>query len=790
MIYIKKIVITITILLLVSCGGAEDRIENYLDKAKQSLSENDTVKAKIDIQNVMQINPKNPEAYYLLAVIAEDSKDYKKAFGLFLKAVELDETNVDARYHLGRFYMQLGERDKTQIEADKINSQIPNHINARSLYAALLYNEKKYFEVNEIISNINPAELKPEIYELYSASLYRLNKTDEALEALKEGIAKYPEHVVFRVRLAKFYEELGDKESATKVYEGLIAMDPKNIEYYAVLSAFHEKNGDLEKAESVFRGIVRDSPDNEEYKLLLFQYLMAKVSVEAGTEYIKTIAELEPNIEIYSITQARLHLRFNRKAEARNIVDTVIQNNISVKGVTNAKNLLAEILIDDKKYLEAEGVLKEVLTESPNNVDANLILGKLYVSRNQADDAVNPLRVVIKEMPENGDVYLLLAKAHQMQGNSDLVLNVLQRGLFADGDNINLIKNYVTILINKEDYSYALNLLNKINPKKKDDFIEISKLKSDIYIKDGKPEEAHKIGKMLVKSNEKHESGYVIQVAAYTSQKKLDAASELARSGFEVTSSPRLLIAYIDSELKQKKIDDAIKYVSEVSVLQPVVNNLLGELYRYKGDVSQSIKFYRKAIEIKPGWDMPYLALASFQTSLKKFDDAIETYKQALGNLKVTLKVRFLMATTYQIKGDIKKSIEMYKSIVNDDPSNSIATNNLAQLLVDEFDDNNSHVLALELVEKIKDETRNTAMQDTVGWVYSRNGKHDEAIEVLSAIVKQRPDIAIFKYHLGVAYNRKGDNADAMQYLNEALSMTSKESWYQDAKNIVDSMSK
>ena len=131
----------------------------------------------------------------------------------------------------------------------------------------------------------------------------------------------------------------------------------------------------------------------------------------------------------------------------------------------------------------------------------------------------------------------------------------------------------------------------------------------------------------------------------------------------------------------------------------------------------------------------------------------------------------------------------MYKSIIEEDPSNKFATNNLAQLLVDEYDDESSHKLALELVKRIK-LSDNLAIQDTIGWVYSQNALHDEAISMLSLVVEKSPDTAIFKYHLGMVYYRKGDDVNAKQYLNEAISMNSKQSWYKEAQQILDSISK
>jgi len=57
---------------------------------------------------------------------------------------------------------------------------------------------------------------------------------------------------------------------------------------------------------------------------------------------------------------------------------------------------------------------------------------------------------------------------------------------------------------------------------------------------------------------------------------------------------------------------------------------------------------------------------------------------------------------------------------------------------------------------------------DTVGWMYYRANELDKAIPLLEKAVKQMPTVPVFRYHLGMAYYKKGDLSSAKTQLAKA----------------------
>ncbi|MDH5570627.1 MAG: tetratricopeptide repeat protein, partial [Gammaproteobacteria bacterium] len=105
MMLFKSFILSIIVLALASCGGADERKLKYLEKGKVYLEKNDLDKAKVEFKNVVQIDPKFAEAYYYFGRLEERKKELGKAISYYRKAVELDINYVAAKVRLAKMYL-------------------------------------------------------------------------------------------------------------------------------------------------------------------------------------------------------------------------------------------------------------------------------------------------------------------------------------------------------------------------------------------------------------------------------------------------------------------------------------------------------------------------------------------------------------------------------------------------------------------------------------------------------------------------------------------------------------
>ena len=172
----KKTGLLITTLLMFAlhgCGGAEESKVAYLDKAEQSLKAGNLEKARIELMNVLQIDPKDARAYFKLGNIFERQKEYKKSFANYNRAVELDPDNLEYQAKIGRFYLLLAnDIEKASEKMYLALSKDKDDINGLLLKAGILVRQGKIKEAKKV--SVTIFEKHPESIEnaLFLSSLY------------------------------------------------------------------------------------------------------------------------------------------------------------------------------------------------------------------------------------------------------------------------------------------------------------------------------------------------------------------------------------------------------------------------------------------------------------------------------------------------------------------------------------------------------------------------------------------------------------------------------------------
>jgi cellulose synthase operon protein C len=63
----------------------------------------------------------------------------------------------------------------------------------------------------------------------------------------------------------------------------------------------------------------------------------------------------------------------------------------------------------------------------------------------------------------------------------------------------------------------------------------------------------------------------------------------------------------------------------------------------------------------------------------------------------------------------------------------------------------------------------NASSADTLGWAYYHKGVYTSAIDLFKEAVKKEPENATYYYHLGLAYARNGQAAQARQQLDRVM---------------------
>ncbi|MCR4412212.1 MAG: tetratricopeptide repeat protein [Thermoguttaceae bacterium] len=223
----------------------------------------------------------------------------------------------------------------------------------------------------------------------------------------------------------------------------------------------------------------------------------------------------------------------------------------------------------------------------------------------------------------------------------------------------------------------------------------------------------------------------------------------------------------------QKKLDEAKKRLQEAAkagddVLSAEAN--LARFYQEAGDTATAAQYMLEAIKANPTDFRTRLVAAEWSLEIGKFDQA-ETQAQAAIKLSPdSIEAKLVRGTVALFRKDYKTAQDMFEQAHLQAPGNFSATNNLALALVEQ-DEESKKRMALDYAQiNARVGPDRPEANATLGWVYYRLGRIDEAENALrkslSIAGQPSPDTA---YYFARVLNDRGRKEEARRLLDLAL---------------------
>jgi tetratricopeptide (TPR) repeat protein len=122
---------------------------------------------------------------------------------------------------------------------------------------------------------------------------------------------------------------------------------------------------------------------------------------------------------------------------------------------------------------------------------------------------------------------------------------------------------------------------------------------------------------------------------------------------------------------------------------------------------------------------------------------------------------------TYYLNGQEESSLETMKKLIQINPSHADALNFVGYTYAERGENLDE---AEALVKRALELTPNKGyILDSLGWVYYKQGRYDEAIEQLNRAAALEPDDPAIMEHLGDVYVDKGEPSKALDYYQRGL---------------------
>jgi tetratricopeptide (TPR) repeat protein len=369
---------------------------------------------------------------------------------------------------------------------------------------------------------------------------------------------------------------------------------------------------------------------------------------------------------------------------------------------------------------------------------AHYYLGRIYRDADDLSKAEEHLKEALRLNPHFIMVYLDLADVYRMQGKIDKSIDSCRALLAQQPDNLEARERLLMLLIEEKRVDEVISEFCRIKQSAQN-YPAIGFNVAILCLQHKKYDDALSILKEMAHAYP--DQGQILYYMAFAYEQKgdPDAAIEILESihiDDELAVEARVRLAYL---LKEKgQLDQALNLIEESLEDRPNTKQWvlsLAILYEAADRPHDSEGILRKALDATPDDKELLLHLAMVLDRLGQRDQAIECAKRAVAKADDYVEALNFLGYTYAEEGiNLDEAELLIKKAFSIQPDDWYVT-------------------------------------DSLGWVYFKKGKNDQAVSCLEKAHELVPDDPVIAEHLGDAYMAKGTFNKALQIYQKALEL-------------------
>ncbi len=680
---------------LAECYRATNDIENLakadakiikLDKknttsrlrhAKYNQEKGNKNKAYSLYKELSLLRPKDPVVFNNLYKIALEKKDKPSAITYLKKYVALNQKDADAQKMLGDLLYEKKDLDGALVAYRKVIKIDPGIKGFYKRYADIVLAKGKQDEVIKALTGvINSGEADVGTYTTLGMIYMKKKQYTKAKEMYQQALMIEPQNTDALSALGECQAKLGDISGAVITYEQAVMMNPKAVEEYKDLGKLYLKQKKTEQAMKAFGKYLDKKPKDQEIAKKVGDYHFDKkeykeaakylsiVSGKAGNDfnhqlrlceayyhsknYKKTIEYCDKLIKRKpkpNTKQKLLKMKAEAYEETKQITKALLAYDEYCKmpGVRDADIAFKRAFLREEKNPDlAKKIYNDNITKYPTDSRNYLQLGLMY-SKNKATlaKAAPMLEKAADRAGKDKKLWLQIAQIYGKLGKEDKELDAYRKYIEVDPQNLDANIRIGTILLEKGKITEGMVYLETANTFAPDNIDVIIPLSSG-YLKTNRTKEAIEL---LKKAKSLKPDDVEVRRNLYKAYNKIGEkkmAMEEIKDLLTKKRDNRLLFLYAEMLLEEGKVKDAENAIEDIMATEP--------------DNIEAL-----------------MLLAKIQRSRKKYDEAIETYKEIIYIDATYAPALFERAETYMAQSKPQWAERFYDRALRADPSYGLA---------------------------------------------------------------------------------------------------------------------
>ena len=586
------------------------------------------------------------------------------------------------------------------------------------------------------------------------------NRSDtlvKAIENYKLAIKADPTATFLSEELSDLYIQSGRLREAVSDAEEALKVNPKDLGARRILARLYTRlisdgnqskiNEDmLKKAIEQYQKITEAAPTDIDALLVLGRlYKVAGNSVDSEKSYKRALA-LDANNEDALTGLAVVYADLGDTKQAADMLRKASDRN------PNPRNLaqLAGAYEQMRDYnMAAQAMRRAIDLNPPNAAEFKRQLGRLQLQADQLDEALATFQGIAAEESNDPESWLRISQIYRQKKDFTKAKEAAAKARAIDGNNVEIKMNDVALLVDEGKTDDAITLMKGMleqtpkrgsNPSERASRIQLLERLGILYRSADRTAEAVDTFKQIAVVDSDLSAKVAAQVVeTYRQAKDYAKADKESEAAF------------------QKFPNDRLVMMTRATVLSDM------------GKFDPAIAITKKLITGKDDRET-YITLAQLYEKAKRFDEMAKALDEAdklslSKDDKVT--TNFMRGSMYERQKRFDLAEAEFRKVLVDDPENASALNYLGYMLADRNTRVNE---ALEMITKaLKKEPGNGAYLDSLGWVFFRLNRVQDAEDTLKRALDKIGKDPTVHDHLADVYLKQGKLKEAIQQWDAAI---------------------
>jgi tetratricopeptide (TPR) repeat protein len=722
-------------LLMSGCSKSpEEKREAYLKSAQSYMEKEKYAEAAIEFQNAIQIAPDDSQTLVTLGEVQLKLMEASDAYKTFSKAVSVDPRNTKAHEYLASIQLLARKYDLAEKQASTILEYEPGNRRAQEMLAQALFQNGKQKEAVAIMEELLKDSKPLEATIINAVQMYMAGgRIDDALSLLSSGSSLYPDSSKIRFLASDIYVFKDDIKHARSWAEDAYRVEEDNINAGIALARFYAGHRMDDLFKTLISELKNKFPKNPSPYLLESGIMQQKGNLDEALALAETARKLE---------------------------DT-----------TATKTLIAQLLLEKGDIPGAQEILTKALEKDPNAVPSRILLARIYLQQDNPQQTLDTLDVLIRSMPQRPDVAVPTAQAYLMKGDPLKARDLVEKSLQEYKNNPALHGIMAKIQFMEGNFKEALSEVNLLvdNSAATPDVMYIGALSA---LRTGQTAQASSCVESLKESSPDSWQTLHSQSLLALSENDKKSAYRYAEKAISLfPEKPQALALFTSIAPAVITRQEAIQKVRAACGKHnsAYFHMIIARLMETSGDVEGALKEMKEAIKLEPEDTSLYHALAQFYARNNMMKKAIDEYEGLVNAKPDDLRAATMLALLNQNQGRVSDAKKVYSYILERDPKNALAANNLSWILVQSGRSGDLNE-ALRLAQIAKDKFPEDArIADTLGYVYLKKGLAENALAQFQLAVEKLPEEPSINYHMALALVEMSRNPEARKFIEKAL---------------------